>query len=100
MQLRYVDDVLQRIATDADYKPVGWDAVEVAHFLLVAQCAGAATTEGDLLTLRLLRIQSDAHQGVASVMLSAKRMLTIRFEPTTMPMTAVFDVSRIETEHR
>ncbi len=98
LQLRYLDDVLQRIASDADHKPAGWDAAEVAHFRLVAQCASAATAEGDLLTLRLLRIRTDAHNGVASVVLSAKRVLIIGFEPTTTPMTAVFDVSRVETE--
>lgn len=97
MQLRYLDDVLQRIASDADHTPADWEAAEVAHFRLVAQCASAATAEGDLLTLRLLRIRTDA-DGVASVALSPKRVLIIRFEPTTTPMTAVFDASRVETE--
>lgn len=100
MQLRYLDDVLQRIATDADYEPVGWDAAEVAHFRLIAQCADAAIAERDLLTLRLLRLRPGADDTVASVPLSATRMLTIKFEPTTTPITAVLDVSRVETERR
>lgn len=100
MQLRYLDDVLQRIASDADYAPDGWDAREVAHFLLVAQCADAAIAESDLFTLRLLRLRAGAHNNAASVMLSAMRELTINFEPTTTPMTAVFDMSTVETEER
>jgi hypothetical protein len=100
LQLRYLDDVLQRIATDADYEPAGWDAAEVAHFRLIAQCAEAAIAESDLLTLRLLRLRPGADDTVTSVPLSAARMLTIKFESTTTPMAAVFDVSRVETEKR
>jgi hypothetical protein len=100
LQLTYLDDALQRIACDADHTPVGWDAAEVAHFRLVAQCASAATAESDLLTLRLLRIRADSDHGVASVVLSAKRVLLIRFESTTMPMTVEFDVSTVGTEQR
>ena len=100
MQLRYLDDVLQCIASDADHTPAGWDAGEVAHFRLVAQCADAAIAESDLFTLRLLRLRTGAEDNAASVMLSAMRVLTINFEPTTTPMTAVFDVSTVETEER
>jgi hypothetical protein len=100
LQLRYLDDVLQRIATDADFEPAGWDAAEVAHFRLIAQCAEAALEERDLLALRLLRLRSGADDTLASVLLSAARMLTIKFEPTTTPMTAVFDVSRAGTGKR
>jgi hypothetical protein len=95
-----MDDVLQCIASDADYTPAGWDAGEVAHFRLIAQCADAAIAESDLFTLRLLRLRTGAENNAASVMLSAMRVLTINFEPTTTPMTAVFDVSTVETEER
>lgn len=100
LQLRYLDDVLQCIASDADDMSHGWDAEEVAHFLLVAQCADAAIVESDLFTLRLLRLRVGAENNAASVMLSARRVLTINFEPTTTPMTAVFDVLTVETEQR
>jgi hypothetical protein len=100
LQLRYLDDVLQRIASDADYKPAGWDAAEVAHFRLVAQCADSATVTSDLLTLRLLRLRAVTNDNVASVMLSATRVLTLRFETTTTPMTAMFEVSMVEMEQR
>jgi hypothetical protein len=100
LQLRYLDDVLQCIASNAGYTPDGWDAGEVAHFLLVAQCADAAIAESDLFTLRLLRLRARAENNAASVMLSARRVLTINFEPTTTPMTAVFDVLTVETEER
>jgi hypothetical protein len=100
LQLRYLDDVLQCIASDADYTPDGWDAGEVAHFRLVAQCAEAAIAESDLFTLRLLRLRAGAENNAASVMLSAMRVLSINFEPTTTPMTAVFDVSTAESEKR
>lgn len=98
LQLRYLDDVLQRIASDADYTAAGWDAVEVAHFRLVAQCVDAAIAESDLLTLRLLRLRTGTENNAASVPLSAVRVLTIKFERTTTPMSAVFDVSTVETE--
>jgi hypothetical protein len=100
LQLRYRDDVLQRIASDADHEPAGWDAAEVAHFRLVAQCADAAIVESDLLTLRLLRLRASTGNNVAAVILSATRVLTIRFETMTTPMTAVFDVSTVEMEER
>jgi hypothetical protein len=100
LQLRYLHDVLHHIATDADYEPAGWDAAEVAHFLLVAQCADAASATQDLLTLRLLRLRPDADGAVASVSLSAVRMLTIKFESTATSMSAVFDTSMVETGKR
>lgn len=99
MRLRYLDDVLERIATDAGYEPAGWEASEVIHFRLIAQCADAAVAERDLRTLRLLRLRSGAVDTVTSVSLSATRVLTIKFEPTA-PMTAVFDVLTVETEMR
>ena len=100
VQLRYVDDVLQRLASDADYEPAGWGAAEIAHFRLVAQCAEAAIAERDLLGLQLLRLRPGADADVALVFLSATRVLTIKFEPMTTPMTIVFDFSTEGTEER
>jgi hypothetical protein len=100
LQLRYLDGVLHHIATDADYAPAGWGAAEVAHFRLVAQCADAAIATRDLFTLRLLRLRPDADGAVASVSLSAARMLTIKFESTATSMSAVFDTSMVETGKR
>jgi len=100
LQLRYRDDVLHRIASDAAYVPVGWDAAEVAHFRLVAQCADAAIVESDLLTLRLLRLRAGAGGNGAAVILSATRALTITFETQRTPMTAVFGLSPVGTGKR
>lgn len=98
LQLGYLDDDLQRIATDADYAPAGWDVPELDHFLLVAQCANAAISERDLLMLRVLRLRRSTAGNAASVMLSASRMLIIKFEASTTSLTAVFDLSTVETE--
>ena len=99
MQLRYLDDVLQRLATDADYEPAGWDAAEIDRFRLVAQCADSAIAARDLCTLRLLRLRPSADDTVASVPLSAARMLTIRFE-TSNTRTAEFSLATAGTEQR
>ncbi len=100
MQLRYPDDDLHRIASDAAYEPVGWDAVEVAHFRLVVQCADAAVADTDLLILRLLRLPASAGGHGAVVILSDIRLLTITFETDSTPMTAVFGVSTRGTDKR
>lgn len=98
LQLRYLDDDLQAIATDANYQPAGWDAREVDHFLLVAQCAEAAFSPRDLYSLRILRVQQGTEDHAASVLLSDLRVLTIKFEDSTTSMSAVFDLSTVETE--
>lgn len=100
LQLRYLDDVLQRIATDAGYAPVGWGAAEVTHFRLFAQCAGAAIAESDLHALRLLRLRPGTDDNHASVLLSTTRVLMIQFEMTATSVTAVLSVSTAETENR
>jgi hypothetical protein len=100
LQLGYLDDVLQRLATDAAYAPIGWDAAEVAHFRLIAQCVDAAIDKRDVLTLRLLRLRPGEDDTVMSASLSATRLLTIKFEPSATSMTAVFGMSRVETEIR
>jgi hypothetical protein len=83
-----LDDVLQRLADDADYAPAGWDAVEVDHFRLVAECADSAIAVQDLRAMRCLRLRLGSDNTVASVPLSATRMLTIKFE-TSGRLTAV-----------
>ena len=59
MDREYLDGVLWRLATDADYWPEGWDDVEVADFRLLVQCARAAQAEVDLRNMRILRLRPD-----------------------------------------
>lgn len=97
MQLRYANDDLRRIATDADYQPRGWSGAELDRFLLVAQCAAAANGPEDLFAFRRLGLRKLA-TATAVANLSPTRHMTIQFEMGAMPMAALLDVSTAETE--
>lgn len=98
MQLRYANDDLHRIATDADYQPRGWSGAELDRFLLVAQCAGAAIGPEDLFAFRGLGLRKLA-SATAVADLSPTRQMTIQFEIGAIPMAAaLLDVSKAETE--
>lgn len=97
MQLRYANDDLRRIATDADYQPPGWSEAELDHFLLVAQCADAAIGPEDLFAFRGLGLQNSSNDA-AVASLSPARQMKIQFEMEASPMTALLDVSTVETE--
>lgn len=97
MQLRYANDDLRRIATNADYQPPGWSGSELDHFLLVVQCAGAAIGPEDLFAFRGLGLRNSSN-GAAVASLSPTRQMKIQFEIEASPMAALLDVSTLETE--
>jgi hypothetical protein len=100
LHLELLDDELRRLIGEAGYRPAGWADAEIRHLLLLAQCAGAAKTQSDLHSLRVLRfrIHPDDAPGTSSVQLSAGRRVTIIFKADSIPMTAVLDVLSSGTE--
>jgi hypothetical protein len=78
----YLDEVLWRLATDADYRPEGWDDVEIADYRLLVQCARAAQDEADLRNTRVLRLRpdDDGSPEVARARLGAGREIVLRFK--------------------
>ena len=81
MDREYLDGVLRRLATDADYRPEGWDDVEVADFRLLVQCARAAQAEVDLRNMRILRLRPDGDSpDAARARIGASREIGLRFK--------------------
>jgi hypothetical protein len=97
LQLRYADDFLHRIATEASFVPAGWSDAELEAFLLVAQCATAAIGPQDLFAFRSLGLR-ELTTDVAVVSLSAERQMKIQFKTDATSQAAVVDVSTAETE--
>lgn len=97
----YLDEVLRRLATEAEYEPPGWDSTGVALFRLVDQCAYAAVTEADLRSLRsYLRMQPYPQAGPRAwlVVLGSHRSLVITIKAEDIPMTALFELLNAGTE--
>lgn len=81
MDLEYLDEALRRLATDADYRPEGWDDVEIADYRLLVQCARAARAEVDLRNMRVLRLRAeDGSLEVARACLGVSREIVLRFK--------------------
>jgi hypothetical protein len=77
----YLDGMLRRLATDADYRPEGWNDVEVADFRLLVQCARAAQAEVDLRNMRVLRLRPDDDSpDAARARIGASREIVLRFK--------------------
>jgi hypothetical protein len=77
----YLDEALRRLATDADYRPEGWNDVEIADFRLLVQCARAARVAADLQNLRVLRLRAeDGDLEVAHARLGVSREIVLRFK--------------------
>ncbi|MFC4949338.1 hypothetical protein [Pseudonocardia sp. GCM10023141] len=81
MDREYLDEALRRLATDADYRPEGWDDVEIADYRLLVQCARAAQGDADLRNMRVLRLRpDDGSPEVARARLGAGRVIVLRFK--------------------
>lgn len=81
MDREYLDESLRRLATDADYRPEGWDDAEIADYRLLVQCARAAQTETDLRNMRVLRLRpDDGSPEAAHARLGASREIVLRFK--------------------
>ena len=100
LQVELFADELRRLMSEPGHRPASWTDAEIRHFYLVAQCAEAAQTSGDLHALQVLRlrIRPDEEPGTSSVQLSLARRLIITFKADSIPMTAVFDIVGSETE--
>ena len=84
MEREYLDEELRRLATEPGFRPAGWDDVDVQGFHRLVQCARAAIAEGDLRSMRLLRIEPDGSGDPtrARSTLSSGREIDLTFKNT------------------
>lgn len=94
MNREYLDEALNRLATDPGHQPKGWSPAEMADFRLLVQCARAATVDTDLRHLRMLRIktidESDPHR--ARAMVGSSRVIGLTFKDPDSDPTVVFEL--------
>lgn len=94
MNREYLDEALNRLASDPGYQPEGWSPTEMADFRLLVQCARAATVDTDLRHLRMLRINatddSDPHRAHATV--GSSRVIGLTFKDPESDPTVVFEL--------
>jgi hypothetical protein len=97
----YLDEALNRLATDPGYQPKGWSHTEVADFRLLVQCARAAKVVADLRNLRVLRIMpSDATDSSrARATVGSSRVIGLTFKNTNAGYpTVVFELLTSEMD--
>lgn len=90
----YLDEALNRLATDPGYQPKGWSPAEMADFRLLVQCARAATGDTDLRHLRMLRIKAidDSDPNRARATVGSSRVIGLTFKDSTSDPTVVFEL--------
>lgn len=100
MHREYLDEELQRLATDPGCPPQGWTEPEIADFRLLVQCARAAEVETDLRNTRMLRLQphdtGDPHRVLA--MLSSGRVIDLTFKDAKSQGTVLFALVPAEVD--
>ena len=84
VEREYLDEDLRRLATEPEFRPAGWDDMDVRGFHRLVQCARAAHVEGDLRNMRLLRIERDesGDPARAQATLSSGRAIDLTFKET------------------
>lgn len=82
VEREYLDEELRRVATELEFRPAGWDDMEVRRFRRLVQCARAARFVDDLRNMRLLRIQPDGSgdPSRARATLSSRRAIELTFK--------------------
>ena len=95
-----MNEVLLRLATEADYRPPRWNEADIAAFRLLVQCARAAAIESDLRNMRLLQLRPNADGGpdTALARLGSSRDIVLTFKGSDSHPVAVFELLTSETE--
>jgi hypothetical protein len=96
----YADEELQRLSTDAEFRPAGWSDREISDFRILDQCARAARLDTDLLNSRMLRIEPGKHEDPnrARASLSSGRGIGLVFKNTEDDGVVLFELLDAETE--
>ncbi len=97
----YLDEELQRLATDPDFRPQGWSDQEIADFRLLVQCTRAARLDTDLRNTRMLRIESHGagESDRARAMLTSGRVIDLTFKNTESQGSVLFDLATAEMDN-
>ena len=84
MERVYTDVDLQRLSTDAGFRPDGWTDREISDFRVLDQCMWAAVVDTDLRNCRMLHIEpsSDGDPNSAHAELSSGRSISLTFKNT------------------
>lgn len=84
VEQEYLDEELRRLATEPEFRPAGWDDMDVRGFRRLVQCARAAHVEDDLRNMRLLRIEpgESGDPARAQATLSSGRVIDLTFKNT------------------
>lgn len=95
----YADVGLQRLSTDAGFRPDGWTDREISDFRDLDQCIWAAVTDTDLRNCRMLHIEPSRNGDSNAVRaeLSSGRGISLTFK-NTEGQGVVFVKSDVETE--
>ncbi len=100
VEREYLDEELRRLATEPEFRPAGWDDVDVREFRRLVQCARAAHVEGDLRNMRLLRIEPHESGDLAGALatLSSGREIDLTFKSTDSHCVVVLGLLTQGTE--
>lgn len=100
MDREFMDEELNRLATDPVFRPRGWSAREISDFRVLVQCARAARLDTDLRNSRMLRIQHDDTRNPhrARATLSSGRIITLTFKSAEGHGAVVFELLAPEME--
>lgn len=100
MRREYLDEELQRLATNPGCPPHGWTEPEIADFRLLVQCARAAQIDTDLRNTRMLRLQShhtgDPNRALAT--LSSGRVIDLTFKDGESEGAVLFALAPAEVD--
>jgi hypothetical protein len=98
----YLDEELQRLATDPGCEPQGWTEPEIEDFRLLVQCARAAEVDTDLRNMRMLRLQShdtgDPDRALAT--LSSGRVIDLTFKNAESRGAVLFALAATAVDSR
>lgn len=94
MDREYMDEALQRLATDPGFQPEGWSAQEVEDFRVLVQCARAARLVTDLRNSRMLRIQPRDGRDLnkARTTLRSGRVVHLTFKSAESQSVVIFEL--------
>jgi hypothetical protein len=98
----YVDEELQRLSTDAGFRPEGWSEREISDFRVLEQCMWAAVLDTDLRNCRMLHIEPsrDRDPNRARAELSSGRGIELTFKNAEGQGVVFVKLMDAETESR
>lgn len=99
VEREYLDEDLRRLATEPEFRPLGWSDCDISGFHRLVQCARAAYVDTDMLNLRVLRIEPDPDDpSRARARLRSRRAIDLTFKNSDSHGTVVFELSTRKTE--